>query len=177
MNRTTKTLLIAGVAAIVGSAGVAGVVKARDWHDDSRGHRPGMHESMRERGFAMMEQLDLNKDGTLTQDEIDQARKDQLAKFDTNKDGKLSLKEYEALWLDAHRQQMVRDFQRLDTNGDAAVTQEEFTKPFQHLVEFRDRNHDGKLNKDDMSRRGPHRDAPTVTPAPAAPGEPKGAPK
>ncbi len=121
--------------------------------------------------MAFMEQYDTNKDGSLTQAEIDQARKDRLTKFDANKDGKIDLKEYEALWLDAHRQQMVRDFQRLDTDGDAIVTGEEYGKPLGKIVEFRDRNNDGKLNKDD-ARRQMRRDA-----APAAPAEPKGAKK
>jgi hypothetical protein len=180
MNRTTKTLLIAGLTAIVGSAAIAGTVRARDAGDDHRrphhgwnqNHRGGPDQGMRG-GVAFMEQYDTNKDGSLTQAEIDQARKDRLTKFDANKDGKLDLKEYEALWLDAHRQQMVRDFQRVDTDGDAIVTGEEYAKPLNKLVEFRDRNNDGKLNKDDMRRFG--RDAAPATPA--APAEPKGAKK
>lgn len=184
MNRTTKTLLVAGLAAIVGSAAIAGTVRARDGGDDHRRphhgwnqqHRggPGMgHAGMNGgpgAGMAFMEQYDTNKDGSLTQAEIDQTRKDRLAKFDANKDGKLDLKEYEALWLDAHRQQVVRDFQRVDTDGDAIVTQDEYTKPLSKMVEARDRNNDGKLNKDDTRRS--RRDA-----APAAPAEPKGAKK
>jgi hypothetical protein len=180
MNRTTKTLLIAGLTAIVGSAAVAGAVRARDAGDDHR--RPHHGWNQQHRGGpgmmgpqAFMEQYDTNKDGSLTQAEIDQARKDRLTKFDANKDGKLDLKEYEALWLDAHRQQMVRDFQRHDTDGDAIVTGEEYAKPLNKLVEFRDRNNDGKLNKDDM-RRGHRGDAgPAAPAAPAA--EPKGAKK
>lgn len=182
MNRTTKTVLIAGIAAIVGSAVIAGTVRARDggddhrrphhgWNQDHRGGPGMMGQGMGPQAF--LEQYDTNKDGSLTQAEIDQARKDRLTKFDANKDGKLDLKEYEALWLDAHRQQMVRDFQRLDTDGDAIVTAEEYSKPLSKLVEMRDRNNDGKLNKDDMRR--PHR-GPDATPAaPAA--EPKGAKK
>jgi hypothetical protein len=182
MNRTTKTLLIAGLAAIVGSAAVAGAVRARDFNDGHRGPQHGwnqrgdmMRGDMMMHGQAFMDQYDTNKDGNLTQAEIDQARKDKLAKFDANKDGKLDLKEYEALWLDAHRQQMVRDFQRLDADGDAIVTQDEYTKPFAKMVDAHDRNHDGKLNKDDM--RGPGRGRDAAPAAPATPAEPKGAKK
>ncbi len=176
MNRTTKTVLIAGIAAIVGSAAIAGTVRARDGGDDHRRPHHGEHHrggpGMMDRQ-AFMEQYDTNKDGSLTQAEIDQARKDRLTKFDANKDGKLDLKEYEALWLDAHRLQMVRDFQRLDTNGDAIVTGEEYSKPTSKIVEMRDHNNDGKLNKDDM--RGPRRGPDAAPAAPAA--EPKGAKK
>lgn len=173
MNRTTKTLLIAGLTAIVGSAVVAGTVKARDGHSGMRGERHGMNERGGEnfgRGnFAMMEQYDTNKDGNLTQAEIDQGRKDRLIKFDTNKDGKLNLKEFEALWLDHTRQQMVRSFQHLDSDGDAIVTTDEYVKPFHRMVDRADRNNDGQLNKDDRRRFGPRGDAPK--------GEPKAAPK
>lgn len=185
MNRTTKTFLIAGLAAIVGSAAVAGAVRARDFSDGHRGphgwNQRGdmMRGDMMMRGQmggqAFMDQYDTNKDGNLTQAEIDQARKDKLTKFDANKDGKLDLKEYEALWLDAHRQQLVRDFQRLDTDGDAIVTQDEYTKPFSKMVDAHDRNNDGKLNKDDM--RGPHRGRDAAPAAPAAPAETKGGKK
>jgi hypothetical protein len=178
MNRTTKTLLVAGLVAIVGSAAIAGSVRARDGGDDHRRPHHGWNQHHRGghmgpgAGLAFMEQYDTNKDGSLTQAEIDQVRKDRLAKFDADKDGKLDLKEYEALWLDAHRRQMVRDFQRLDTDGDAVVTGDEYGKPLDKLVQFRDRNHDGKLNKDDVGRRF-HRDAAPANPA----AEPKGAKK
>ena len=172
MNRTTKTVLIAGVAAILGSAAVAGAVKARDggpgrsngWQEHGEMGRGGMAG-----GLAMMEQFDLNKDGNLTQAEIDQARNDKFAKFDTNKDGKLSLKEFEALWLETTRLQMVRSFQRLDTGGDAVVTLDEYTKPYQRMVQSHDRNKDGQLNQDDMHRHGPRGDG--------AKGAPKAEPK
>jgi hypothetical protein len=174
MNRTTKTLLVAGLAAIVGSAAIAGAVRARD----VQGDHVRMHHGWKQHhhrgaamgaGLAFMEQYDTNKDGSLTQAEIDQARKDRLAKFDADKDGKLSLKEYEALWLDAHHRQMVRDFQRLDIDGDAVVTGDEYGRPLDKLVQFRDRNNDGKLNKDDMRRF--HRGEA------ATPAEPKGTKK
>ena len=78
----------------------------------------------------MLELYDLNKDGKLTQDEIDKARADQLAKFDANKDGKLNLQEYQALWLDAMHERMVRAFQAHDSNGDGEITVAEFQKRF-----------------------------------------------
>ena len=158
MTRTTKTLIIAGATAILGSVAIAGAVHAhndRGWdRGGDRGARHGMQQRGGERGgFAMMEQFDLNKDGNLTQAEIDQARKDKFGKFDANKDGKLSLKEFEALWLETTQQQMVRSFQRLDPNGDASVTAEEYSKPYQRMVERADRNGDGQINKDDRRSR------------------------
>ncbi|MDA0241048.1 MAG: hypothetical protein O3A84_13620, partial [Proteobacteria bacterium] len=116
-----------------------------------RGHGgPGFRG---QRGAGLIEQFDADKDGKLTQAELDQSRAAQHAKFDANKDGKLSLKEYEALWLDAMRTRMVRNFQRHDTDGDAAVTVEEFGARFAKMIERLDRNNDGALSKEDRRQR------------------------
>jgi Ca2+-binding EF-hand superfamily protein len=121
------------------------------------GHRGGM---MRQ----MMERYDANKDGKLTQQEIDDNRTQWFARFDADQNGSLSLKEFEALWLEAHRQEMIREFQRLDPNGDAAVSLEEYKEPLSRIVADRDRNGDGVLSKEDRPsgkerwRRGLDRD-------------------
>ena len=91
-------------------------------------------------------------DGKLTQSEIDAARRDRLAKFDDNNDGKLSLEEYQDLWLDAMRERMVDRFQKLDADGDAVVTVYEFGQPFEKMVERRDRDGDGELTAADFRR-------------------------
>jgi hypothetical protein len=164
MNRTTKIVLATGIAAVLGAAAVAGVATARDAHHNWRGERH--HGDMRGMGpgggMAMLEQFDANKDGNLTQAEIDQVRRERFAKFDANKDGKLSLQEFEPLWLEFTRQQMVRSFQRLDPDGDAGVTQDEYLKPMSNFVKRADHNNDGQLNQQDRRRR-------SDTPAPAAP--------
>ena len=97
-------------------------------------------------------QFDTNKDGAVTQAEIDEMRTSRLKQFDKNNDGKLSLEEYQALWLDAYRTQMVRAFQGHDTDGDAAVTIEEFNRNFANIVRRADRNGDGKVDAQDQVR-------------------------
>jgi Ca2+-binding EF-hand superfamily protein len=122
----------------------------------------GMHPGKAARFRQLMERYDTNQDGKVSQDEIDKNRAEWLARFDSDKDGSLSLKEFEALWLEAHRLQMVRDFQFLDRDGDGKVTLEEYDRPLAHLVRTFDRNGDGFLSKDDRSRpegmRWRHRD-------------------
>ncbi len=106
----------------------------------------------------MMERYDTNKDGKVTQQEIDDNRTEWFNKFDADKNGSLSLKEFEALWLEAHRQEMVREFQRLDPNGDASLTLDEYKEPLSHIVANQDRNGDGALSRDDWRHReGMHR--------------------
>ena len=104
------------------------------------------------RGPAPLAQFDTNKDGAVTQAEIDTLRADRLKQFDRNADGKLSLEDYQALWLDAYRTQMVRAFQGHDADGDAAVTIEEFNRNFANVAGRADRNGDGKVDAQDMVR-------------------------
>lgn len=129
--------------------------------------RPGPDAGRGGPGNALA-QFDANKDGAVTQAEIDETRTGRLKQFDKNGDGKLSLEEYQALWLDAYRTEMVRAFQRHDADGDAAVTIEEFNRNFANIVRRADRNGDGKVDAQDQVRpqaqapqeRGQDRQAP-----------------
>ena len=67
--------------------------------------------------------------------------------------GKLTLAEFEALWLEFMRQRMVRGFQRIDRDGDAEITIVEFLEPYSRIVERMDRNEDGVLDKNDRRKR------------------------
>jgi hypothetical protein len=114
------------------------------------GHHQGKH---RRHMMKLLKELDANADGSLTQAEIDEGRAAQLAKYDSDKNGSLSLKEFESLWLDMMRSRMVDRFQDLDEDGDAQVTGGEFAEPFAGMVERHDRNGDGALSKDDRPKR------------------------
>jgi hypothetical protein len=52
----------------------------------------------------------------------------------------------------------VREFQRLDPNGDATLSLDEYKEPLSSLVANRDRNGDGLLSREDRGRDGKHRD-------------------
>ncbi|WP_436644085.1 EF-hand domain-containing protein [Microbaculum sp. FT89] len=97
----------------------------------------------------MFELADTDKDGKLTQAEIDAARTQRFETYDTNGDGKLSLTEFGALFSEITEPATVRAFQFLDPDGDAEITKEEFDKPGTRLVERFDRNGDGVLSRDD----------------------------
>lgn len=154
MKTVTKIVLAAGAFGLVSAAGVAGVAVA-DSHASMHGKKhhqsgKGRHHGHRGHGVGrLMERFDTDKDGKLTQSELDDARKALLAKFDADKDGKLSLEEFEPLWLEVMKRRMVRGFQKLDIDGDAGVTEEEFLRPFKNTVEKMDRNDDGVLDKED----------------------------
>ena len=106
-----KTLFLTGAVLAGALALGAGAAVARGWHGGGPGFG-GMGGPM-----MLFDQFDSNKDGKITQDEIDAARDAQLKKYDRDGDGTLSLEEYQALWLDAMRPRMVRQFQANDADG------------------------------------------------------------
>lgn len=160
MTFSKQNMIAAATVVLIGVGGVATYATAhdRDGHggySEEHGERHGKHHRRGgKRMKMMMERFDANKDGSLTQVEIDTARAELVSKFDTDSNGDLSLEEFKALWLDVHNHDAVRGFQRLDVDGDAVVTADEFAAPFANAVEKFDRNGDGALSKDD--RRGRH---------------------
>lgn len=185
MNNRTRTALIAGILGIAGVTGFA-VASAGSggWgggHEMGMGHH-GMGHGWHRGGPRMMhmlETLDTNKDRKLTQEEIDAARAELLALGDADKNGQLTLQEYEAVWLKQMRPMMVRHFQRLDRDGDAQVTAAEFSEPFADMVARLDRNDDKVLDASDRGRgRGMwrHRDRNRDDDVPPADGEVPAAP-
>ena len=101
----------------------------------------------------LAERYDANKDGLVTQDEIDTNRTAAHAKFDADKSGDLSLEEFKALWAEANRDRMVREFQRFDADGDSKATLDEYKKPLATIVADMDSNGDKALGRDDRMKR------------------------
>jgi Ca2+-binding EF-hand superfamily protein len=153
--RKSVSTIATGLAVLTGMAVALGSAVAGE-SDRQCGFRHGGHR-MSEKIRAFGERYDVNKDGKITQQEIDQNRAAWIAEFDTDKDPGLTLKEFEALWLKARHLRMVRAFQMFDRDGDGKVTLEEYQRPLAEVVEEHDRNGDGVLSKEDRPRHGPHR--------------------
>jgi Ca2+-binding EF-hand superfamily protein len=162
MRTRTKMMLAVGAIAL-GTTAMAGASLAGGGGGGHGYHAGGHHGGgwggpRRGHGERLFERFDANEDGTITQAEIDEMRSSRLAEFDEDGDGSLTLEEYQVLWMDAMRPRMVRAFQRLDTDGDAVVTVEEFVEPFGRMVRRLDRNDDGEITQDDLRRRPRDRD-------------------
>jgi Ca2+-binding EF-hand superfamily protein len=108
-------------------------------------------------GHEMLQNVDTDSDGALSQDEINSAVNSRFSQFDADKNGSLSLPEFEALWADITKPIAVRAFQFLDPNGDAGIAKAELDDRFGNLVSSFDRNDDGKLSRDDRGGRQGHR--------------------
>lgn len=117
---------------------------------------PGQMVMARRGGFGrgtlgVLEAFDVDGDGAVSQAEVLEARANRLLEFDTDGDGQLTLAEYQTLWLDAMREQMVDQFQNHDDDGNAIVTAAEFTDAYTNLILRLDRNDDGVFNGDDVA--------------------------
>jgi Ca2+-binding EF-hand superfamily protein len=140
--RRKKSLMFGG-AAIAGlsllmAAGVANADRGHGW---------------RHGATNLTERYDANNDGKVSQEEIDANRTQWHADFDRDKSGDLSLAEFEQLWLRARHEQMVREYQEFDRDGDGKVTAEEYKRPMSNTVANMDRNGDGFISRDDRFRR------------------------
>ena len=137
--------LISG-AGFLGSTGSGALADDRgSWRQGgghhSGGHHGRWHHGGEDRGKmsrSFKRRYDANKDGEVTQEEIDTNRVARHGKYDANGDGKLSLEEFQGLWMEAYRRKMVREFQRFDVDGDASITLDEYTEPMSDFVQRRE---------------------------------------
>ena len=102
---------------------------------------------------TILTEVDADKDGAITQAEVDAFRQAKVAGADANSDGGLSIDEFDTVYRELTRSNMVRAFQRLDTDGDGTITKAEMDNRFGNIVKFMDRNDDGKLSKEDRGGR------------------------
>ena len=109
--------------------------------------------------------LDANQDGIVTKDEMLADVAARFAKLDTNKDDKISTEEREARMERHGPRRGHAMMQRLDADGDGAVSlaeqQAQATRRFDRI----DANHDGRIDQAErdalrtkkMAKRGPGR--------------------
>jgi len=141
-----KTLLIStGLALLVGTA------LATQWPAQARGPGggPGGGPGYGP-GTMMFEMMDTNEDGQITNEEFDARHDSRFDEFDADGDGKVTLDEAKQ-WRPApnpRRAEMM--FQRLDTDGDAIVTREEFDARSAGRFEAMDKNGDGAITADEV---------------------------
>mgnify|MGYP005845394363 CR=1 FL=1 len=137
-----------GAVALIGAAGLA---VAQEF---GRGMHGGWGRPAA--GERMFERLDADGDGKVTRAEIDAARAADLATYDANRDGVLSVEEFAELHAARTRDRMVRHFQFLDADGDGKVTEAEMEAPAARMLRRLDADGDGAVTREEVAeaRRG-----------------------
>lgn len=157
-----RKMQIISALAVIAALGTGGYVASASAHGDKDGRHGGMEKMGHHggKGAGMMQRMldhyDANGDGVLGVDEAKAARAAQFKKFDKNSDGTLDLTEYQALWNDAMRERMVDRFQSHDNDGDGNISEADFSKRFDRMMTWMDRNEDGKIDKDDRPKKHDH---------------------
>ena len=72
--------------------------------------------------MEIIDSIDTDGDGKLSQAEIDKVRDDRHAAHDGDSDGNLCLDEFAGVWHETTRPLTVRAFQMLDTDGNAVIS-------------------------------------------------------
>ena len=157
--RTRTTITLAAVAALALAGTAAAYAREEGWgpagwgHDPWGGHPPGPSMFSMPLLENLFERADADHDGKVTKAELDAFAADELKRFDKDGDGRLSLDEFQGLWLELTRPLEVRAFQFLDKDGAGKVTAEELQRPLDRLFQHLDRKGAGYVTQDEM--RGP----------------------
>ena len=157
--RANKTVFVSALAGLL-LTGAAGVAIAQGG--------PGGHHGMRGSG-DFFEKFDLNGDGEITREEVENAREARFTETDLDGDGLISADEMQAKMaarIEQHQQAM---FERRDANKDGSLSMEEMQegRGGEHRGRFFDRadaNDDGKVTREEaeemrekMEERRSHR--------------------
>lgn len=105
----------------------------------------------------MLQEMDANKDGSVSKKEFDAFHAERFKEMDANKDGKVTPEEMEALhkkMMDKCKPRMGDRFDEVDINHDGQLSKEEaeigMPMLYEHFDEI-DTNKDGKLSKDEIN--------------------------
>ena len=156
-NVSKIALAVALIGGVSATALTFDDASARGWNNGPeqgqqfKGKRGGKQGGPR--GGNLIKSLDADKDGTLTKEELTTGLEKKITDNDTNGDGAVSLEEFKAEWEKMTQERMVRAYQKLDRDGNGAVTLEEISEPANAMFERMDRNDDGKLDKTDRPDR------------------------
>ena len=103
---------------------------------EMRQRKGGMgHQSSK--GFAHVgdtSKFDTDEDGDVSATELEHGLMEELQTFDADKNGSLSIAEFETLHAARIRKAMVDHFQHLDEDGDGSVTMNEMTAPAKMMM-------------------------------------------
>ncbi len=162
MTRTTGKKHMTLIAVLTGGTLAAiGVVAMAEARGPQGGH-PG--KMIR----GLFERFDTDQDESVSRTEVDSKRAESLRTHDGDRDGALSLDEFEGMWIEMQRRRMVDAFQDLDEDGSGLLTAEEMNARTERLFARVDADGDGAITREEVQalrgrfhrRHGPRRGGP-----------------
>ncbi|WP_321392340.1 EF-hand domain-containing protein [Emcibacter sp.] len=152
--------IVSGIL-VVSGAGMAIAQTIPQGPGPLKGGHPGWTQGMGHGKHGSMgmfrELMDADGDGNISKQEIAKFHEDRINQADRNKDGSLSLEEFdvmqEALMEEAKKLHLKKKFDRLDANGDGRVSAEEMTAHHGMMFDRMDRNDDGMIGPDDRPHK------------------------
>lgn len=132
---------VAGTALTTSTAAYAQGGNGKGWHMAGGKGGPGGRRG----GARMMERFDVDGDGAITQEEVDEVTSKQFSETDADNSSSVDLEEFKVEFAKRSKDRSVRVFQRLDRDGDGAVTTDEFTTVTDRLFSRFDRDDNGEL--------------------------------
>jgi hypothetical protein len=136
---------------VIAAAGIATFVGTRSFAD---GHAMGPDGGHGRWGRWMIQEMDANKDGKVTQAEIDAFEAARAAEIDADHDGKITPDEVKAFREKERAKREAERFARMDTNGDGSVSVQEYEAAQTWRLARMDRNGDGTIDAQDMRDGG-----------------------
>ncbi|MCA1298422.1 EF-hand domain-containing protein [Stappia indica] len=174
MSNFRKFAVAAVAATLVGSLAVPALADRGGcrggeggWHHGmGKGMGSGHHGMGMGRGHQGMAQwfvvrFDTDKDGRVTQAEIDATLVDMFAKADADSSGGVSLEEFKKAYAAEFANRKVRSFQRHDVDGDGKLTKAEFDRRMNRMMDRMEKRGGGKgagRGPDGMGRMGQMQD-------------------
>ena len=114
------------------------------------GNRPLPPITETEENIKLMLSYDENSDGTVTRDELEAGLRRQYAAADLNHDGKIDIREMQAENDRRFRAFGTEASPLIDWNQDGVIDFTEFASTARSVFDEMDRNHDGKLDTNEL---------------------------
>ncbi len=136
---------------VIAAAGIATFVGTRSFAD---GHGMGPEGGHGRWGHWMVEEMDADKDGKVTQAEIAAFEAARAAEIDADHDGKITADEIRAFREKERAKREAAELARMDSNGDGSVSVQEYEAAQTWRLARMDHNSDGTIDEQDMRDGG-----------------------
>jgi Ca2+-binding EF-hand superfamily protein len=138
------------LAALTGAGLLIASACAGPRNPGANANRPPPPITETEQNIKLMLSYDENSDGTVTRQELEDGLRRQYAAADLNHDGKIDLKEMQAENDRRFRAFGTEASPLIDWNQDGIIDFDEFASTTRSVFEEMDKNHDGKLDNNEL---------------------------